>query len=286
MGFTKDAVLFLLHCRARGADFSSCATIGRQVLYLNGRELRKVFSRNGQRVTPAEASAVFESGGNYAEPLLRLLGANTVDSYDASAYESATNVVDFNDPLSEDHKTRYTAVIDGGSLEHVFNFPQGLENAMEMVRPGGHLILITPTHSRSGHGFYQVSPELFHRTLCESNGYEPPEVLVSASRGDVWYRVADPTSVGGRVAINPKLYSDHLFVFARRSRVVPIFEEWPQQSDYAAAWAGGSTHTSPDDGFRARFRGIRHRIPRPFLNLYARLASFRSGSPGLQRIDL
>lgn len=284
MGFTKDAVLFLLHCRSQGVDFTDCATIGRQALYLNVAELRTAFNRTGRRLTSRETDGVFQGETSYAEPLLDLLGARKVDSFDASAYESATFIADFNNALSDKHKEQYSAVIDGGSLEHVFNYPQGLRNAMEMVRPGGHLILITPTHSRSGHGFYQVSPELFHRTLCEANGYAPPEVLVRSSRRRAWYRVVDPADVGGRIVINPKLYSDHLFIFARRVRSVPIFSTWPQQSDYASAWKGAIPKRS--EGLKNRLRAVRHLIPRPFLQIYARLSALGSNSTGLQRIDI
>jgi hypothetical protein len=285
VGFTKKAVLFLLHCRSRGVDFTHCATIGRQVLYLNVGELRNAFNRNGRRLTTLETDSVFGGETSYAEALLSLLGANRIDSFDASSYERATVVTDFNNPLSDIYKAQYSAVIDGGSLEHVFNYPQGLKNAMEMVRPGGHLILITPTHSKSGHGFYQVSPELFHRTLCEANGYAPPEVLVSASRGDAWYRVVDPADVGGRIIINPKRYSDHLFVVARRLHSVPIFSTWPQQSDYASAWQRDVQPGKPE-GFKNRLRAVRHRIPRPFLRAYSLLSAVGSKSTGLHRIDI
>jgi hypothetical protein len=267
-------------------DFTESATIGRQVLYLNVRELRSVFNRNGRQLTTSETDSVFRGETNYADALLSLMGASRIDSFDASAYESATVVADFNDELSDMHKARYSAVIDGGSLEHVFNYPQGLKNAMEMVRPGGHLILITPTHSRSGHGFYQVSPELFHRTLCEANGYSPPEVLVSANRRDAWYRVVDPADVGGRIIINPRLYSDHLFVFARRLDAVPIFSAWPQQSDYASAWKRDGTAAGKPERLKNRLRAIRHRIPRPFLRVYSLLSALGSKSNGLQRIDI
>jgi hypothetical protein len=284
LGFTKDAVLFLLHCRSRGVDFADCATIGRQALYLNAGELKKAFNRHGHPLTSSEVDAVFRGEVSFAEPLLGLLGAKKVDSFDASGYESATVVADFNNPLSDMYREQYSAVIDGGSLEHVFNYPQGLRNAMEMVRPGGHLLLITPTHSRSGHGFYQVSPELFHRTLCELNGYAPPEVLVSSSRRGAWYRVVDPVEVGGRIIIDPKLFSDHLFVLARRIRSVPIFASWPQQSDYVSAWKAPTQNRS--ERIKDRLRKVRHRIPRPLFQLYSRFSALGSKSRGLQRIDI
>jgi hypothetical protein len=284
VGFSKNAVEFLLHCRSRGVDFSSCATIGRQVLYLNAAELRTVFARAGQVISADEANEIFQSGGNYAEPMLRLLGGKSIHSYDASAYEEATIVTDFNDPLDASHKGLYSAVVDGGSLEHVFNYPQGLKNAMEMVRPGGHLILITPTHSRSGHGFYQLSAELFHRVLSDVNGYDAPETLVASTKGNAWYNVPDPVTVRGRVIVNPKTYSDHLFVLARRSSVMPIFAAWPQQSDYAAAWVRTETQANAAPGMKGYLRANRHRIPRPLLRLHAWLSNSRTRA--LRRVRL
>jgi len=41
----------------------------------------------------------------------------------------------------------YTTVIDGGSLEHVFNFPQAIANCMNMVAVGGHFIGLSPANN-------------------------------------------------------------------------------------------------------------------------------------------
>ena len=54
-------------------------------------------------------------------------------------------------------------VIDGGLLEHVFDFPTAIRNCMRMVRQGGHLILNLPVNNFPGHGFYRFSPELVFR---------------------------------------------------------------------------------------------------------------------------
>lgn len=284
MGFTRHGVRFLLHCQANGVDFSACATIGRQGLHLTAAELRNAFAKAGKRLSPAEADGVFRNADHFAEPLLFMLGAALVDSFDASVYENATVIADFNEPLEDSYKERYSIVIDGGSLEHVFNYPQALKNAMEMVRPGGHLVLIAPTHSRSGHGFYQLSPELFFRALCDSNGYDPPVLLLGTATGDRWYRVPDPAAVGRRVLISNRVYSDHLFVVARRARITHIFATWPQQSDYEAAWIRPSHRPSSMAGLKGYLRANRQRIPRPLLRLYTAL--FRSESRSLQRIDL
>ena len=63
---------------------------------------------------------------------------------------------------------QFDVVYDGGTLEHVFNFPVALRNAMELLRPGGRLFTIhTCANNLCGHGFYQFSRELFYRTLSQ-----------------------------------------------------------------------------------------------------------------------
>jgi len=273
VGLTRHGVRFLLHCRSKGVDFSESAMIGRQGLHLSKSELRACFAKSGSKLSSEDAERAFIDASSYAEPLFKLLGAASIESLDVSAYEGATHVVDFNVPAPAAFANRYSVVVDSGSLEHVFNYPQGLKNAMQMVRLGGHLILITPTHSLSGHGFYQLSPEVFFRALGATNGYEAPEVLICSTIKDAWYRVADPAAVSARVRLDSKLLSDHLFVVARRVASVPIFAEWPQQSDYSAAWTE-NTGKSGDSSFarlKERLRGSRHRIPTPLLRIYQRL---------------
>jgi hypothetical protein len=284
VGLTRHGVRFLLHCRSVGTDFSDAAMIGRQTLHLSMAELRASFARIGMKLSAEEADRLFTEDRHYAEPLFKRLGASSIESFDASPYEHATHVVDFNTPLAEKFTSRYSAVVDGGSLEHVFNYPQALKNAMEMVRPGGHLILITPTHSLSGHGFYQLSAELFFRALSKENGYETPEVLVCSTMKDAWYRVTDPAAVAARVLLGGRTLTDHLFVLSKRLAEAPIFATWPQQSDYSAAWVRDGNGGGAPAGLRARLQANRHRIPASLLRLYHRLTT--RAPQGLTRVRL
>ena len=106
------------------------------------------------------------------ETLFQSLGASSVDSMDNSDFEGARLVHDLNQPIPADWKGRYDAVIDGGTLEHVFNFPVALRNVMEMVQPGGRLFIHNCANNLCGHGFYQFSPELFFRVLSPANGFQ------------------------------------------------------------------------------------------------------------------
>lgn len=101
------------------------------------------------------------------EPLARALGAGNVSSCDFSGYEKATLIHDLNVPIGPEWHERFDMVIDGGTLEHVFNFPVAIANCMNLVKTGGHLLLFSPSNNMCGHGFYQFSPELFFRVLAK-----------------------------------------------------------------------------------------------------------------------
>ena len=60
-----------------------------------------------------------------------------------------------NQPLSADLEEAFTAVVDCGSLEHVFDFPAAVRNCMRMVAVDGHSLSVTPADNWAGHGFYQ-----------------------------------------------------------------------------------------------------------------------------------
>ena len=99
-----------------------------------------------------------------------------------------------------------------------------------------------------GHGFYQFSPELYFRVFSEENGFSFENMFIAeGSFGMVpWHIVKDPQQIGRRVELVNDVQT-YLLVIARRTKMVPIFKVWPQQSDYAAAWHG----QKPDTSFRA-----------------------------------
>jgi hypothetical protein len=179
---------------------------------------------------------VLRAESGFAEPLLCLLGASSTESLDINGYEGASILHDLNEPLPAELHARFSVVIDGGTLEHVFNYPAALRCALDAVRLGGHLIVITPINGYVGHGFYQFSPELFYRVLTPANGFQTVCMLIKPpfwrSR---WRSVPDPVAVGGRVVWRcawPTL----LYVLAKRVAVVPVLSRPTMQSDYIPVW--------------------------------------------------
>ena len=239
MGLDVNGSKFLLYAKESGVDFTKSMMIGRQELHLTRREMSRLLNACHIPTGTEDIERIFSASGPYADEYLRFIGAEEVHSIDYSGHEGATLVYDMNQPIPESVKNRYSVVIDGGSLEHIFNLPTALRNCMEMTAVGGHFISITPANNFLGHGFYQFSPELFFSALSEDNGFEIVRVIAfEARRNARWFAARDPKVIGRRVTLCNSTPT-YMLVLARRVAERPVFATPPQQSDYLAYWEGG-----------------------------------------------
>ena len=257
MGLDINAVRFLIQARQQGVQFGEVLTLGRQDLNVYPKKMAEVFDAHG---LPSQAFKG-EDKVHHAEPCFLALGAKKVHSMDVSAFEGAEFVHDLNQLIGPELKERFDVVYDGGTLEHVFNFPMALKNCMEMTRVGGQLFLHTIANNYCGHGFYQFSPELFFRALGAENGFKIESMIVHrVGPYGRWYEVSDPEQIRSRVEVitfSPL----QLLLRAKRVAAVPIFERTPQQSDYTPRWTGpvSDQPTTPQ---------VDYTPPRPFLSKY------------------
>jgi hypothetical protein len=237
MGIDRYFAEYLIEARALGANFDRTATLGRLNLFIDQRALAQLLQRHGLPASTDDVRAIRTKAAGYSEPFLEMLGAREITSIDASEYQDATVVHDLNRPIGDELKKKFSAVIDGGTLEHVFNFPMAIKNCMDMLEIGGHFFAHTMANNFMGHGFYQFSPELFCRVFSADNGFCLQQVIAYESQilPPRWYRAADPEDIGERVELinsNPT----YLLIHAERVADVPIFARTPQQSDYSALW--------------------------------------------------
>lgn len=240
MGINSAFASLLVRAREAGAVFGSTATIGRQSLTVPVDVLAAQAVR--LKLAPPDWPAFARDG--FAEDFFRqILGATEVTSFDNSPYQGATVVHDFNRPIPASFHQRFDTVVDGGSLEHIFDVKQALENYINMTRAGGLIFINTPANNLCGHGFYQFSPDFFYRVFDESNGFkvenltliETPLKVVEVSAQQRCYRTADPARLRQRILlINDRPVTIH--VQARRLDDRAPFHEAPQQSDSQFKW--------------------------------------------------
>ena len=56
---------------------------------------------------------------------------------------------------------RYDYILDGGTLEHIFNIPNALQAIFKMLKVGGTFYFDSPAYWGINHGFYNISPGLY-----------------------------------------------------------------------------------------------------------------------------
>ncbi len=245
-------------------SFEGTLTVGRQNLFLHRRDIRWLRVKFGLSDAAADAATPF---GGYADGFLRAaLGVLRLETLDASDYEGATLIHDLNAPLPAALMNTFDAVIEAGTLEHIFNVPVALTSLMRAVKVGGGLYAAMPANNLCGHGFYQFSPELMFRVLSEENGYETRSMVLVPARfpsvelrpGGRSFSVRDPEEAHERIGLMDKRAAT-LIVSARRTSDVIPFAKAPIQSDYEARWEGGNRHGGSASSLRLLARGLRQR---------------------------
>ncbi|MGI9419202.1 MAG: hypothetical protein ACR2RA_15335 [Geminicoccaceae bacterium] len=293
MGINAALASLLVGARLQGAAFSKTATIGRLRLRVPLDRLHGLADRL-KRDLPGwqEPDWPTFSRDGYAEDFFRcFLGADVVRSFDCSTYQGADIAHDFNRPLPSAHHGRFDAVVDGGTLEHIFDVKQTLSNYTALVRVGGHVMINTTANNFCGHGFYQFSPEFFFRVFDERNGFQLDEVILmeaalekfASCRTQRCYRAEDPAKTGRRLLlVNDKPVL--IFANARRVGEQLPFAHPPAQSDYRAQWSTSTAYgenqepPKPKRPQTKRPTGRAFRFGSPLKQLTRRLAQRRESS--------
>ena len=281
MGLVLTSIKFLIEAHQHGVNFDETLTLGRQHLTVSPQRLCSLL-RDYQLPPPAEGEAAFLANLEKArwrfEVFARALGAKKVSSMDVSDYEEADVVHNLNSPVGTELHDRFDLVIDGGTLEHVFNVPVAIGNCMKMVKPGGHVVVFTNINNMVGHGFYQFSPELFFRIFSRENGFETTRMIAvedTFGRSSLcgvkydfpiqghWYNVHDPDKVRKRNILITR-ESVVLMVLAKKLSNEALFQVCPQQSEYGADDQSVLNPANQNRFGRVLIRSLRRYFPESF----------------------
>lgn len=166
------------------------------------------------------------------EYLIKHFGSNSVDVLDVNNYENANIIQDLNKDIPTNLEGKFDTIIDGGSLEHVFDVKTALNNLKKMCKINGVIIHISPTNNFCGHGFYQFSPNLFHSIYNEENGFDKTEIILcKVFDSDHWYKIKrENFNNNKRIDI---ITDEETFVFCSTVKSNSINKGLFQQSDYS-----------------------------------------------------
>jgi hypothetical protein len=200
MGIDKTALELILvsqryvtHC-----DKFNVLTLGRQQIHISKHDINYFLNKYNFSSLMNKFDVY-----DYSETLFQELLVNNVevDSVDNSSYEGASIIHNMNMPFLTNKKYQY--IYDGGTIEHIFNIPQVIENVINLLDVGGLFVSVTCNNNFSGHGIYQFSPEFFLSSMNEKYGMKIEAIYIGKVHSEFkeWIDVNDYTGIncsGGR----------------------------------------------------------------------------------------
>ncbi|MBV0911442.1 class I SAM-dependent methyltransferase [Anianabacter salinae] len=242
-----DLVLF-----SRLADLSTRMPTPKRSLML-GRQTLVLREKGEQRYNKALRWAGVEdkeirdlvTDDHYAEDALFELGFGHVESLDYSPSEGAQHIADLNRPVDESLHEQFDFIFDGGTIEHVFNVAQALENVFKMLRPGGIFASANGMNGWWAHGFYQFNPDLVYSFWKRSAGCEVMNCMALPTHQKFpAVDLPDPAEFGRRLrGLGQQLPQSRVYLYYEvRKSEEAVLQGPALQSDYVSRWQRDDSH--------------------------------------------
>ncbi len=235
-----DCILFgkLVELSTRFTPKGRSLMLGRQKFALQPR-FRAAYNKALRRAgieTPLEELL---QDDNYSETLFEKLGFGNIETMDFASYEGPSIEHDLNEPVPSKLHNKFDFIFDGGTIEHVFNVPQALENINLMLRKGGKFVSANGMNGWVGHGMYQFNPELVWSfwkrrcncivDLCEALPKNPGPAIVT---------LPDAAETGRRLRLIDRVPEGQVYLYYEIEKTAAEAEGSVLQSDYQTRWSG------------------------------------------------
>lgn len=168
MGLAPPAIRFLAREHKNKPFKSPVLTLGRLGVWATYDEAKKILISEGIQPQPLEPDFDLTTRipGQSSEfisdvALFRLFDVEELYALDISDYQYADIILDMNKQIPDELQGRFNLIIDGGTLDHVFDIRQAMMNISLMLKSEGRVIHLSPTSNYIGHGFYSFQPSLF-----------------------------------------------------------------------------------------------------------------------------
>jgi hypothetical protein len=196
MGLGYHMVEALIRERQHRAIGGDVMLIGRQTVYFRPEAILSLLSEHRVDVSGLEVRDIeidrstTSRHASFANQelitdaaLFRLLGAPKVIALDHSDYEGAEIVHDLTQPIPDRLRGCADFIVDGSTLDNVFDPVMVISNFAEMLRPGGRLITI---NAYSNHNEpYVILPPLWYLDFFTVNRFLDCKVYIVAYGTDM-----------------------------------------------------------------------------------------------------
>ena len=235
MGLRITSMLTIEYARRHyDTDLSNTLTLGRQFRAFSRKEFVKYLPSYAKAIATDKLEQDFASP--YAEGVFADMYGSALRSLDGFAHEKPDILHDLNLPIPDEYQEQFSCIIDGGTMEHVFDVPMLLRNCFSMLKVGGIYLSMVPTNNFNGHGLYQFSPDFFYSTFSAQNGMELLDVFIVkfSAKDKVWKIARSPKEAKGRVQFDVNTQTE-IYVIARKISETPNVIT-AQQTDYEEGW--------------------------------------------------
>lgn len=228
MGITNNFAKFLAAEKVNGSSFKRVLTIGRLNNFITlgvYKHLCRFLNISGNKSDDyinlfKSFSSAYKSNKYSENFFYEILNSKEVKSVDISSYEGADFIFDLNNNIDQKQLSlmgEFDAIIDGGSIEHIFDIKTLISNYSKLLKKGGNLYISTMANNHFGHGFYQFSSEFFFRTLNLKNGFQLKKVLL-----DIHKFPGPELSFGSNIyeCINPSKLNRRTLLFNKFSMLI------------------------------------------------------------------
>jgi hypothetical protein len=183
VGLLPATLRLLAELHRDGGLEGPVVTLGNQDVYASLGDLRALFREVGcpwqepaavQPHTSEMFSRAYPERTNdyvHARTLFSMLGIEEYADIDAYEFDRPTIVHDLNTPVPDALCDRFGLLLDGGTLEHIFDVRTCLDNVIAMMRIGGRVIHWNAASNMIDHGFWAINPSVYF-DLYEANGFE------------------------------------------------------------------------------------------------------------------